>query len=82
MLIAKIKHIGTGNSVADYTESIFRCDNCNGNGYVEVSKEDLIDKMEGLQFAKAISMYRQWKINKKRCDCPECDGFGEWVDRS
>lgn len=82
MLVAKIKHTGLGNSVANYTESIFRCDNCNGEGWIVLDKEDLIERMEGLPYNKAIAMYRGWKLNDHKCDCPECQGLGEWTDRT
>ena len=47
-----------------------------------IDKKDLIDRMEGCTFAQAIHMYRQWKAYGGKVDCKNCDGAGEWVDRS
>lgn len=82
MLLFQITTRNTGNSVADYTESYYKCDACNGNGQIIVDKSELIDKMEGLTFSQAMTMYRQWKTYGGKCDCPACDGMGEYIDRN
>lgn len=82
MLKYQIKHRALGNSVAEHTESFFECDNCNGTGEIAINKADLIDRMEGRDYATAIRMYRDWKNNNHIVGCPECDGMGYWVDRS
>lgn len=82
MLILQIHNRNTGNNVANYTESYYKCDACKGIGQIIVDKADLIDKMEGLTFSQAMTMYRQWKTYGGKCDCPNCDGMGEWFDRS
>ena len=81
MLKYQIRIHGTGNNVADYTESVFTCDKCKGNGSLVIDKSDLIEKMEGCTFAQAIYMYRQWKIYGGRVDCVDCSGMGEYTDR-
>lgn len=82
MLNNRTIYSNLGNHVAEYVESHFVCDDCKGTGSVVVDRKDLIDRMEGLTFGKAIYMYRQWKIYGGRCDCPSCDGFGSFTDRS
>lgn len=81
MLVKLTRYTNTGNSVADHTEAVFRCNNCKGEGWIYIDKQDLLERMEGLTLDRALRMYRSWKLREHRADCPECDGLGEWTDR-
>lgn len=82
MLMYQIKTVGLGNSVAEYTESYYKCDNCKGSGEINVSKEDLIDIIEGRSLKSMLKIVRAWKNNNHNIDCPECDGMCGEVVRS
>lgn len=81
MLKYQIRTVCLENGVADHIESYFECDNCKGTGTITIDKVDLIDRMEGHNFAVAIKMYRDWKFNNHDVSCTECGGVGYWVDR-
>lgn len=40
-LISKVVYTNEGNSVANYTEYVYKCDRCNGEGYL--SSVDYMD---------------------------------------
>jgi DnaJ-class molecular chaperone len=78
----RVAYTDLGNMVANYVETTHVCVDCKGSGQKVVDRDKLVESMEALPFHKAIYMYRQWKAYVGKVDCPNCDGYGYFMDRS
>ncbi|OGS35274.1 MAG: hypothetical protein A2293_08005 [Elusimicrobia bacterium RIFOXYB2_FULL_49_7] len=74
-----------GNTVAQYEYRTLTCHHCNGEGMIEISLHDLkmhiYTKAFGRDWRELLAIYREWKKNRGKIECPECHGRGrceEW----
>jgi hypothetical protein len=69
--------MSSGNFVADYEEMEVVCDECEGEGLKEASKEELIEYFEERNFTlkMMLALYRSWKKDGSII-CSVCDGVG------
>jgi len=73
------KMTNSGNSIADYTETIIKCENCGGTGRVYINKDLFMNTISGIPFNSMRNKYRRWMDNDNTCQCDECDGIGEHI---
>ena len=73
---------GTGNSVADYTWEVHRCDFCGGRGEIHLDHDKFIKYLKDNHYDKPFKFlykaYRTWQKNECYVPCPTCGGIGEY----
>lgn len=73
---------GTGNSVADYTWEVHRCDFCGGRGEIHLDYDKFIKYLKDNHYDKKFKFlydtYRRWQKNEYYVPCPTCGGIGEY----
>lgn len=73
---------GTGNSVADYTWELHRCDFCGGDGEIYLEHDSFIKYLKDNHYDKPFKvlyrLYRRWQNESNTIPCPTCGGIGEY----
>jgi len=87
-IIKRGRVLGSGNSVADYSWAVEKCDTCEGSGEIYADFDEIKDfvinaclDMKGniRKDAAKIGISLWHKVKKDfMIPCPDCEGRGKW----